>query len=520
MSPNDGSAYYSVRAVTLLLFLLIAQNTRSQVSILDSAFTFRAGTVKTGNALNLITRQTGFNFTYDSRLINAERRTDLTFSHTKLKVILNSILNNDSLAYSVIDQFIIISKLLPPPPPVDSAAAKMNEVKDISGLIIDEETSEPLPFATISLKHEGKGTVTNSNGEFGLKIPQSSLNDTITVMYLGYFAREIPVKQSLGNNFKIVMKREFISIPEIIIKNQIPQEIIYKTLSGINRNYGNTPANLTAFYREGVLKKEKLQTYTEAILRIYKSPYAGSLLNDQIKVFKSRKLENANIRDTVTIRLKAGLSTCLQLDGIRNTFDFIARENLSDYTYRLTDIVSFDDESAYEIEFSPKEESETSSFRGSVFINTADYAVLKADFEISPEYLHKMKESFILSPTKGFTTWPVSVSYSVSYRKVGERYFLSHVRGDLVFNSKQKKRLFNTQFNVFFEMAVTDISTTNVTRFDRDELAPIYSVFSKTIKNYDHAFWENQDFLKPEENLLQAIKNMKVKLPENTETEK
>ena len=62
------------------------------------------------------------------------------------------------------------------------------------------------------------------------------------------------------------------------------------------------------------------------------------------------------------------------------------------------------------------------------------------------QYIHKMKDSFVSNSSRGFTTWPVSVKYSVSYRKVNDRYFLSHVRGDLIFTSKQKKKLFNTQF--------------------------------------------------------------------------
>ena len=40
-------------------------------------------------------------------------------------------------------------------------------IRYITGKIIDDETSEPLPFATIGLKNKGKGTVTNNNGEFG-----------------------------------------------------------------------------------------------------------------------------------------------------------------------------------------------------------------------------------------------------------------------------------------------------------------------------------------------------------------
>ena len=125
-----------------------------------------------------------------------------------------------------------------------------------------------------------------------------------------------------------------------------------------------------------------------------------------------------------------------------------------------------------------------------------------------------MKDSFISTGSRHFNTWPTSVKYSVSYRKVDKRYFLNHVRGDLVFSSNQKKKLFKTQFNVFFEMAITETSLDNVERFERDELAPIHSVFSKTITNYDPEFWGNMNFLRPEDNLLQALKNLNVKLLE------
>ena len=118
--------------------------------------------------------------------------------------------------------------------------------------------------------------------------------------------------------------------------------------------------------------------------------------------------------------------------------------------------------------------------------------------------IHKMKDSFIYNQSHEFNTWPVSVKYSVTYRKVNDRYFLSHVRGDLVFSSNQKKKLFHTQFKVFFELAITEIELKNVTRFDKEELAPIHSIFSKTITNYDPQFWGNQDFLGPEDNLLRG----------------
>jgi hypothetical protein len=513
MSSANGNICIKHLAIALFLLVILPERAECQQSILDSTFTFRAGTVKTGSALDIITRKTGFNFTYDSRLIDPEKKAQMTFNSIKLSVILDSILRNDSLVFSVIDKYIIISHT-EKRQSVKQDSSVTEKVKYITGKIIDNESSEPLPFATIALKNTGKGTVSNNNGDFGMKITPDLLNDTLSVSYLGYQGREIPVKKAFGNNFTISMMREFISIPEIIIKNQNPIEIINRALKSIARNYGDTPASMTGFYREGVMRKSELQTYSEAILQIYKSAYTGTLLGDQIKVYKSRKIENTDRSDTLSIRLKAGLSTCLELDGAKNNFEFLSKEGMNDYSYRMVDIVTYDDETAYVIEFEQHENVELPLFKGTIYINTADYGILNAEFEINPKYIHAMKNSFVSASTRGFDTWPVSVKYSVSYRKMQNRYFLNHVRGDLVFTSSQRKRLFHTQFKVFFELAITQTELTNVSRFDREELAPIHSIFSRTISNYDPFFWGNQDFLRPEDNLLQELKNMNVKMQE------
>jgi hypothetical protein len=512
----NGYIKRRISAVALLAMMIWPQPAMSQKSILDSLFTFRAGQVKTGAALDLITRQTGYNFTYDSRLINEETKTNLSFSGMPLEIILDSILKSDSLDYTVIDKYIIISKAVPSKPQKPDIADS-EEVFYISGIITDAESNDPLPYATAVIKNTGKGMVSNASGEFGLKITKESLTDTLSFSYLGFLSREIPVEQAIGNNYNIGLLRDFIPIPEIIIKTRVPQEIIYKCVNAIDRNYGTKPAMLTGFYREGVAKKQELQIYSEAILQIFKSPYTGSLLHDQVKIFRSRKIENTSSQDTLMIRLKAGLSTCLELDGMKNNFDFMQKESMKDYIFRLTDIVSIDEEAAYVIDFEQRENVDLPLFRGTMYINTDDYALHHIDFELHPEHIQKMKESFISSSSRGFDTWPLTVKYSVSYRKLNGRYFLNHVRGDLVFVSKKKKKLFNSQFRVFFELAVSGIKTEGVNRFEREELAPIHSVFSRTITSYDYLFWGDQDFLRPEDNLLQALENMKVKLLEFSE---
>ena len=516
MRPRHGYNGLKFLIVALIIVLSCSRPASGQESILDSLYTFRAGNVRINAALEIITRRTGYNFTYDSRLINNENKVDLNFTRVSLGAILDTILSSDSLKYTVIDRYIIISRVVPLRE-VTISSESPEELFYIAGIISDAESKERLPFATLSVKNTARGTVANSTGEFIMKLGIESLSDTISVSHLGYRRREIPVMQAVGNNLTITLVREFISIPEIIIRTHIPQEIIRKSTLAITRNYGNTPALLTGFYREGVMKKDKLQVYSEAIVRIFKSSYGNTMVNDQLKIIRSRKIENTSESDTLAVRLKAGLSTCLELDGMRNKFDFMQSDNLNDYTFRITDIVSTDEGAAYVIEFEQREGVAVPLFRGEMYIDADDYALLHAQFEINPLYIRDMKSSFVSSSSRGFDTWPRSVKYSVSYRKVNGRYFLNHVRGDLVFVSKRVRKLFNSEFNVFFELAVTGIRNENVERFDREELAPVHSVFSRTITSYDYQFWGGQDFLKPEDNLLQELKNMKVNLFEFSE---
>jgi hypothetical protein len=116
-------------------------------------------------------------------------------------VILDSVLKNDSLAYSVIDKYIIISRIVLSPL-VKTDPGIFSAINYISGVVMDDESRSPLPSATIGLKSKGRGTI-QTEREFSLRITPDCINDTLVVSYLGYYGREIPVKQSIANNFEL-----------------------------------------------------------------------------------------------------------------------------------------------------------------------------------------------------------------------------------------------------------------------------------------------------------------------------
>ena len=58
---------------------------------------------------------------------------------------------------------------------------------------------------------------------------------------------------------------------------------------------------------------------------------------------------------------------------------------MPDYSYRMTDIVTYDDESAYAIDFEQRESVDLPLLKGTIYINTVDYAILHAEFELNPK---------------------------------------------------------------------------------------------------------------------------------------
>lgn len=494
----------------MAIFLL--NPVRGQEEVLLRTYSFRNGSLKTGAALKAISRHTGFYFTYDSKIIDTDIRVSLEADQSPLIDILKSVLLNDSLQYSVIGNHIIISRLAES----DSLSTADTLLPDktylVTGRVIDSYTGEPLPFATVAVKNRPKGTITNSNGFFTMTLGTNFLYDTISISYLGYINRSIPVKQTIGNEFTISMFRDYIPIPEIIIRTQIPCDIIRKSIASIPTNYGTTPASMWSFYREAIKKGKDLHLYSEAVLQIYKSSYTNARFNDQVKVIRSRKNENISSADTLLIRLQAGLNSSLLLDGIGNRYDFMDEENFNFYRYNMTDIVTIDGAAAFVIEFEQEEYITTPLFRGAIMINTTDYALMQAEFEINPSYIDKSDEIFVTGSARGYTIRPESVKYRVSYIKRGDRYYLNHVRGDLRFMVKKKRRLFSTPYDVFFELAVTSANTTNVTRFERDEIIPLQSVFSRTVRGYDARFWEGFDFLSPEDDLVKSLESISMRL--------
>jgi len=511
---NPLSKAYSIVGI-LILFALLPLHLQAQQDILDKTVILPRQNNTIYHILNQISRQTGYFFIYDSDLIDNKRVVRIPRTETTIQNFLNTILADPTLTYDVIERHILIHR-------GDSApniALQKTDSKHadpdyylIEGLVLDHNTGYPLPFASVGLPHRGLGVPTNADGKFRFKIPASLVSDSLRISFMGYKTRYIPMQLMVGNKIEIRLQTEFISIQEVIIRYFDPLEIISRAISSRANNYNTDAVHLLTFYREGVQLDDRLLNYSEAIFKIYNPPVTEPHSQEQVILLKSRNIQNTDGTDTLALKLKAGVRSSLDLNIVRHLPDFLDPQFFALYQYRGAGLQSINGRTLYVIEFRQAEGIREPLFMGVIYIDKANYAIVKAEFEVNPDYLHLATDRFVVRSGRRLRARIQRVRYTVSYSLYDERYHINHVRGDINMRIRHRNQIFGKDFHVFLEMAVSQIETENVSRFRNRETMQTNVIFSQQDHNYDHDFWGEYNIITPEKHITEEILRISSKI--------
>lgn len=92
-------------------------------------------------------------------------------------------------------------------------ALGMAQENRLSGRIVDQKTKEPIPFASIGLKEEQTGALTNEYGFFQMAMPEKNAQDSLIVLALGYKRMAVLVKRGNANLADLI-----IEVPKRVIE--------------------------------------------------------------------------------------------------------------------------------------------------------------------------------------------------------------------------------------------------------------------------------------------------------------
>lgn len=382
-----------------------------------------------------------------------------------------------------------------------------NNYITVSGNLKDAKTKQSLFFAYVTVPGTHVGTVTNSEGDFTLKISNTLNAKEVEFTHLGYKAKRVAINSLMGDDVEVTLESASVPLDEITVRPTDANKLIADALAKVQFNYSDKPNMLTGFYRETIKQRRDYISISEAVVDIYKASYKSLGSTDRVKIFKGRKSTNVKKADTLAVKLQGGPSVSLLLDLAKNP-DILFFDDYEDYyEFNLEDVVTIDNKINYVISFAQKKHINIPLYYGRIYIDTKNLAFTNLQFSLNLENKDEAARLFVMRKPRGVKFVPTSTSYFVTFSENNGVYYLNYARNELSFKANWNRRIFSTNYTVTAELAITDRDLENVNRFPFKESFKTNEILAETVAAFnDEDFWGEHNYIKPEESIQEAIK--------------
>ncbi len=359
----------------------------------------------------------------------------------------------------------------------------------LEGVIVDKETGNPVPFASIGVFGTSQGTSSNLNGEFSISV---TLPVTLKITCIGYASLIIENPTEVD---RIELRPVTVQLNTVVVYDNIKKvnarKVMRKAFSKIRKNYLEDGFMQEFFYRHYCKDNDRYGRLIEAYVDVWKEngykpsrKVAGE--KEEIKVTQLRR----SLDNTTSTQGHEPISVgnILQADLIgyqsatpSNHMSFYSevsnlKKDFDSYTFNFQGITYYDGEEVYQIGYSYKEDSvlttsgayyQLTQASGSLYITTDTYAIIKSEDTKSYD---------------GNTIRTVAL-----YQKLDDRYYPYHLIRD------GKTQAFDSLTHDFhIEMISVNLHKEETKKFtgklpDREELLNI---------PYDSNFWATNTTLK------------------------
>ncbi len=369
----------------------------------------------------------------------------------------------------------------------------------IEGKIVDADTGEPVPFASVGIIGTSKGTSSNLNGQFTLPVSGSV---SLKITCVGYDTKEVAGQKNIQ---LIKLTASDIQLSQIVIlsKDVNPQKIVHKAFASVPKNYINQSFLQKFFYRHYCKDDSVYGRLIEAFVDVWKQDGYRSVQKsagdkEQIRVTQIRRsLDNtvmAQGHDPISIGnvLQADLVGYQTQQKSQHVSFYTDVSNLEtdfeNYFFTFEGITTYDGEDVYEINYAYKKDS--------VLTTSGKYLSLT---DISGTLYITMHSHAIVKTEELKQYGPNYVRTSTYYRKFNNRYYPYQLRRE-----GENQHADNTTHSFHIDLMSVETRTDVTEKFvgrepGREELLKI---------PYDSVFWSNNTMLKTTPLELEIIRDL------------
>lgn len=128
------------------------------------------GTVYT--LLGKVSEQSGFLFVYDSKVVDNDRTVKLGAGQRTIRQVVYEIIGRQDISLHIVENHILINQLQVQCPVVTTSKDTLAYFT-LEGKLQDNQSGAPIAYGTVGVVGTSIGSITNQNGEFRLRLPDS-----------------------------------------------------------------------------------------------------------------------------------------------------------------------------------------------------------------------------------------------------------------------------------------------------------------------------------------------------------
>lgn len=356
----------------------------------------------------------------------------------------------------------------------------------ISAKVVDQETEEPLSFASVGIKGVAIGTISNNQGEFDFHFSPEYRNDILVVSMMGYKNFEAPIWTLIGPDATVIrMEKSAIELQEIVVSDTLTGgDILRIAFSRVGQNYPMEPFLMDGFYRDVKKVGGTYISLLEAAVKIYDENYAEPRnkfkLRERVRLVEVRKSIGYESKFTKYFDQDNLLEDLLLHNNIRyrqieEADEFFASMSRGKNSF-------YDNREIYVV-------THTEFYNLKVFIDKEDFSIVHLEWESG-------KSADVLGKKKNLVSKFVGLKKSIDFRRHAGKMYLSFMTLTSKINwydIETDELKFETE--LFQQLLINKVYPNTKERIGSTEKMRNYGLQYQDLP-YNKEFWDNYNVIK------------------------
>ncbi len=257
----------------------------------------------------------------------------------------------------------------------------------LHGKVIDNESGEEIPYASIQIVNSAYGTACDDKGAFILKIDPEFYEDTLKVSCIGYSNSILAIQYLIDDqNEEFIISlypfTEYLDDVVITRSRESPETLLEEAFEAIPENYIQQPFNMEAYSRMSIQDSVRCVLYQiESVLLTYSEGYISGPKHYS-KFLQRRETGTIpssifaeNTPDEQYFPYSPGLDIFISDQVGLKEFKYTVFDpgNFKRMKFKYAGVSIFDQDTVIAIEYSRK----NSEFKGIIYIATNNLAIIK-----------------------------------------------------------------------------------------------------------------------------------------------